>query len=165
MDTARTTMFLLGAATGAGIVYLFHPDCGRTRRRRIVDQAQDKALSTARTVTDEVNAGLDHARNTMMGAVAEALPDERPENDQALVSKVRSEVLGGATWSAYTINVDACDGVVTLRGQVDRSEQISELEDDVRGVTGVEEVENHLHVPGVEPPNTAAARRASTPRR
>jgi osmotically-inducible protein OsmY len=152
MDTTKTTAFLTGVAAGAGIMYLFHPDCGRSRRNRLADQAHDKAVSSANTVVAQVNDSLDHVQNKVTGSVAEALPDEKPENDQTLIAKVRSEVLGGR-WGAYTINVDASDGVVTLRGQVDRDEQVSELEEDVAGVTGVEEVRNFLHIPGVPAPN------------
>jgi osmotically-inducible protein OsmY len=161
MHTNRMTTFLLGAVTGAGSMYLFHPDCGRARRRRIADQTQDKAMSAATTAIEQANATLDHTHNKVMGAVAEALPDANPANEQTLISKVRSEVLGSAEWSAYTVNIDACEGVVTLRGQLDRPEQIAELEDNVRGVSGVEDVENLLHLPGTDPQNTAPARRAS----
>jgi mycoredoxin len=99
-------------------------------------------------------------RDRAVGAahqLARTEADEWPENDAVLVDKIRSEVLGGPEWSPYTINVDAARGVVALRGQVDRPEQVDELEERVRNVPGVREVHSYLHLPGNEPPNVEEA--------
>ncbi len=45
------------------------------------------------------------------------------------------------------ININAEEGVVFLRGQVDRPELVGELEARVRAVKGVRAVENLLHLP------------------
>lgn len=147
----RTTPFILGA-TAAGLVYLFDPDNGRGRRARIADQMTSKL----RGATHEVNAKLDDVHNRAFGAVAEALPDEKPESDAALVQKVKSEVIGREPWGSQTIDVEAVDGVVTLRGQLDTSQQIEDLCDAVSGVTGVKDVTDLLHLPG-QPAKDAAA--------
>ena len=49
--------------------------------------------------------------------------------------------------------MNAENGVVYLRGEADRSELIETLENQVRKVEGVQEVENLLHLPG-EPAKT-----------
>jgi osmotically-inducible protein OsmY len=65
---------------------------------------------------------------------------------------VRSEALRGEDVPAGEINVNVQDGVVQLRGELQRPELINELVDRVRGVQGVREVENLLHLPGTEAP-------------
>jgi osmotically-inducible protein OsmY len=46
------------------------------------------------------------------------------------------------------INLNVEDGVVVLRGQLERPEQIRHLEASVRKVPGVKGVKNLLHLPG-----------------
>lgn len=151
--------FLLGAVTGAGITYVLDPDMGRTRRK----YAMDKVRGASNSAQDEVTGRLDQATDKLMGTVAEALPESPPPNEQTLVAKVRSEVLGDPRWRDRTINVDAAGGTVTLRGQVDDAEQRDALVEAVDGVTGVDRVESLLHLPGEEPPNIRAPRAASDP--
>ena len=74
-------------------------------------------------------------------------------NDQTLLAKVRSEVLGGARWADQHVLVDACDAVITLRGVVDDPDSIADLCDAVAAVDGVRAVETHLHRPGTRAPN------------
>lgn len=149
--------FLLGVVTGAGITYIFDPDSGTARRKVVTD----KLRGTASAAQDEISGRLDQATDVAMGTIADALPDDPPPNEQALVAKVRSEVLGDPRWKDHTINVDAAGGAVTLRGQVDDASQRDDLAEAVEGVTGVDEVENLLHLPGEEPPNITAPRDAS----
>ncbi|HEX6330811.1 MAG TPA: BON domain-containing protein [Actinomycetota bacterium] len=59
------------------------------------------------------------------------------------------------------INVDAVDGVVTLRGELAERRLIDQVEERVRGVPGVVTVENLLHTRAEEPANKRAAIRAS----
>jgi osmotically-inducible protein OsmY len=51
------------------------------------------------------------------------------------------------------INVNAENGVVFLRGQVERRELVDDLGARVRKVRGVRGVTNLLHVPGSPPPS------------
>ena len=152
--------FLLGAATGAGITYVLDPDMGAARRK----QAVDKVRGTAHSAQDEVSGRLDQATDKLMGSVAESLPDSPPANEQTLVAKVRSEVLGDPRWQGRTINVEASGGTVTLRGEVDDEKQRDALVEAVEGVSGVDAVESLLHLPGEDPPNVSAPRAASDPR-
>jgi osmotically-inducible protein OsmY len=50
------------------------------------------------------------------------------------------------------ININAEYGVITLRGAVDRPDQIDELERRVRRVNGVQDVANLLHLSGTTAP-------------
>jgi osmotically-inducible protein OsmY len=167
----NVTSFLLGAITGAGVMYLVDPKAGRQRRdaaatqlRLSAERAQESADAAAATATEKAQAAVGSAQQTdkLTGAVADALPDEQPANAVTLVAKVRSEVLGN--WSQYAINVDAAEGIVTLRGEVDPAHRDA-IAEAVEGVTGVDEVENLLHAPGEEPTNVTASRRASATKR
>jgi osmotically-inducible protein OsmY len=161
----NVTSFLLGAITGAGVMYLVDPKAGRQRRDAAATQLRlsaERAQESADAAQQTVSGKLDHATDKLTGAVADALPDEQPANAVTLVAKVRSEVLGN--WSQYAINVDAAEGIVTLRGEVDPAHRDA-IAEAVEGVTGVDEVENLLHAPGEEPTNVTASRRASATKR
>jgi osmotically-inducible protein OsmY len=51
-----------------------------------------------------------------------------------------------------SVNVNVQNGVVQLRGEIERPELIDELVEKTRKVQGVEAVENLLHVPGTPAP-------------
>jgi hypothetical protein len=59
------------------------------------------------------------------------------------------------------VNVE--DGVVVLRGEVERSTQILEIEGAVRRIPDVLDVQNLLHRPGEIAPNKAEAMRSERP--
>lgn len=77
-----------------------------------------------------------------------------PETDAVLVSKVESEVLGNPDFPKGSVSINAEDGVIVLRGQVERPDQIRRLEKAVRKVDGVLDVENLLHLPGTPAPSS-----------
>ena len=70
-----------------------------------------------------------------------------------------SEVLGGA--DKRRISVNAEDGIVVLRGEVESAEEMNSIAEAVMRVPGVTGVENLLHLPGEPAPNKAPAREAS----
>ena len=77
-----------------------------------------------------------------------------PENDPTLEQKVQSEIFQGLDIPSGQININAEDGVIVLRGAVDRPDQITDIERRVRGVTGVQDVRNLLHLQGTPAPTT-----------
>jgi osmotically-inducible protein OsmY len=146
--------FALGAVTASVAAYLMD----RGRRKRLFDR-----------VAGAFRRGVRRGERTARHAAAEAYgfkqkathlreqPKETP-NDATLTAKVESEVLRGADVPKGDINVNAENGVVVLRGQVERPELIEELETKVRKVQGVRDVENLLHLPGSEAPMHQAHR-------
>jgi osmotically-inducible protein OsmY len=50
------------------------------------------------------------------------------------------------------LNINAENGTVFLRGQVESSELVEELGKRVRRISGVRQVENLLHLPGMPAP-------------
>ena len=73
-------------------------------------------------------------------------------DDVTLAHKVESILFRDRDVPKGQINVNAENGVLFLRGEVERPELVGELEARVRKVRGVRGVENLLHVPGHPPP-------------
>jgi hypothetical protein len=71
-----------------------------------------------------------------------------PPNDVTLARKVESELFRDPDFPKGQINVNAEGGVIVLRGEMDRPEQINAIEAAVRSIPGVRAVENLLHLPG-----------------
>jgi len=69
-----------------------------------------------------------------------------------LAHKVETIIFRDADVPKGQINVNAVDGVVYLRGEVEQPDMIRELEEAARAVQGVREVENLLHTPGAPAP-------------
>lgn len=82
-------------------------------------------------------------------------------DDETLTQRVESEIYRDTTLPKGPVTIHARDGVVTLRGALERHEQMRALEDAVRKVPGVRDVENLLHLPETAAPNKRAALEAS----
>lgn len=150
----KAPLVLLVGAAGAVLQYFLDPQRGRTRRVQTKDQVLAAIRRPARRAQDSVSKSAQYAQDRAKGLAHEvSASDEAPAEDHTLVDKVRSEVLGKPEYSGYTINVNAVDGVVTLRGELDQPELINALRDDVAEVPGVREVESFLHLPDTPPPN------------
>jgi osmotically-inducible protein OsmY len=74
------------------------------------------------------------------------------DNDPTLARKVESELYRDGRAPKGTIDVNAQDGVVQLRGVAESQELIDDAVQRARSVDGVRDVENLLHLPGVEAP-------------
>ena len=150
---------IIGTIVGAVARHFTDPELGRTRRVKTKDMAAARVRRPLRKSADTAQKKATVAQDRAAGLAHEATTSEAeqlPEDDRALVDKVRSEALGGEDWRPYTINVNALDGVVTLRGQVDTSDKIAQAIKAVQGVAGVRSIESYLHLPGEEPPNAAS---------
>lgn len=150
------TRMWLSFAAGAAAAYFLDPERGRTRRVQTKDQVAGAVRRQRRQLERQVNQKSDYLTDRAKGLAHEIGRQEdtqAPDEDRTLVDKVRSEVLGAEEFQPYTINVDATDGVVVLRGQMDRPDQIRALRDAVTKVPGVRDVESFLHLPGTPPPN------------
>jgi osmotically-inducible protein OsmY len=126
---------------------------GRPRRAKLKDQLGALARRTRR----EAERKTEYARGQAEGMRHVGSSDSPPPSDAALKAKVESEVLSRASYPKGSINVTTVDGIVELRGTCESSDQINELEAEVRKVTGVIDVHNYLHTPGTPAPNKADA--------
>ena len=73
-------------------------------------------------------------------------------DDVTLARQVESELFREENAPKGQISVNAANGVVQLRGEVEQPELIDELVQRARSVQGVRDVENLLHLPGQEAP-------------
>ena len=153
------SMKTLAAATaGAGLAYLLDPDRGRARRAKL----RDKTRATMRREREALERRAHYERGRLEGVrhkVADRHHPHEPETDQVLVDKVRSEVLGRRPDVAHQLSIDACRGVVTIRGEVDETAAMTSLSDSITRLPGVERVIDLTHAPGEMAPNKADARR------
>jgi hypothetical protein len=155
-------MLVAGSALGALTMFLFDPAQGRRRRALIRDKVSHMRRVMTRDMPHTMEKRGRYARGVARGIVhetTEALPfngHPAESDNETLVARVRSEVLRNDHIKAGEIHVDAHDGCVTLRGQLQHPDQIRRLVRDSANVSGVREVRNYLHLPGTPPPNKAS---------
>jgi osmotically-inducible protein OsmY len=138
------------AAVGAGIAALAGlAALLRNRNRR------EKAASVAQSAASSVGGAAQQAAESAKGAAHEATAPVRHSgreyDDVTLARKVESEVLGAEDAPKGAVVVNARDGVVELRGEVKRPEDVKALGAAAAKVAGVKDVNNLLHTPGSEP--------------
>ena len=73
-------------------------------------------------------------------------------DDQTLVDRVESEIFRDRKEVKGKVNINAEEGVVVLRGELESQDLIEDLVKAAREVDGVRNVENLLHTPGTEAP-------------
>jgi ElaB/YqjD/DUF883 family membrane-anchored ribosome-binding protein len=151
--TRRIGTGLMAGAAGAAAAFFLDPVSGKRRRRL----AKDWATARIRGLARRGNAARRFAAARASGAI-QGIRHRRdgaiPENDQVLAHKVESELFQDIDISSGRIVINAERGTVVLRGQVDRTDDIRRIEDRVRRIAGVGEVENLLHLPGQPAPTS-----------
>jgi osmotically-inducible protein OsmY len=139
----------VGAAGAAGLAagYFLDPDSGK-RRRHI---ARDRTLSLLRRGAETTRREAEYRTGQVEGKVEAAKSKARPEkpapNDQALAERVKSEIFQPADAPKGSVNVNVEHGVVYLRGEVKRPDEIKKLVDQAGSIDGVAGVENLLNTP------------------
>jgi len=139
-------VFVLAGAIGAAIAYFFDPDNGR-RRRKI---AVDKLGKYGRQAGTRAQGAAAQAEGLKQKATHRQEEPKPQPDDATLARKVETEIFRGADVPKGQINVNAEDGVVYLRGEVEKPDMIEDLGAKARSVQGVLGVENLLHAPGEE---------------
>jgi BON domain-containing protein len=153
----RSTLWPLTAATatGAAAMYLFDPRLGHRRRRAV---RQRSAALVRRSLRRSLHAEqrLQSRAYGLAKKAAHRREEWKDYDDATLAHKV--ETMLGHDWRAPKghFNVDACDGIVTLRGLLDDQQTIDHIVKRVREIQGVRGVVNLLHLPGTVPPNLDA---------
>ena len=143
---SQVPFFMAAALGGAALAYYLDSQNGRRRRH----QSRDKALSFLRQGTKRGRKLVHHVAADAAGTARRAAhavrpPEEVELDDATLVDKVESIVFRDHDLPKGQVNINAENGVVFLRGQVDRPELVEALEKRVRKVRGVRDVENLLH--------------------
>jgi osmotically-inducible protein OsmY len=152
MRSRQMPFFLAAAMGGAALAYFLDPQQGR-RRRHVT---RDRALSLAKHGARRGRKLVSHASSDARGYVERARHARggaEDLDDRTLVDKVESIVFRDRDVPKGQINVNAENGVIFLRGEVERPELVETLEARVRKVRGVRGVENLLHLHGTAAPN------------
>ena len=82
-------------------------------------------------------------------------------DDVTLARKVETELFRDAKSLKGKVNIDAVDGVVTLRGTVKNPAENKAIEAKVRSIPEVRDVENLLHQPKTSAPTRQKPKRAT----
>ena len=143
--------FALGALIGAFLSYFLDPQGGRRRRHGVVDRTLG-TMRRGRRKTAQAGRLVAAEAHGLKQKVTHLREEEKTFDDVTLVRKVETEIFRGPDVPKGQINVSAADGVVALRGEVDRPELIGDLVTRTRRIQGVRDVENLLHLPGTPAP-------------
>jgi BON domain len=136
----RLRLIVLGAA----LSYFFDPDNGKRRRKSTIDRlAAVFRRHGGRMVGRTVSRG--HALKQKATHRREE-PKPQPD-DVTLARKVETEIFREPDVPKGKINVNAENGKIVLRGEVDSAEMIDELVSKASKVQGVQDVESLLHTP------------------
>jgi osmotically-inducible protein OsmY len=145
-----------GVAAGAAGAYFLDSQNGK-RRRHV---AFDRAKALLRRGAAESERRVRYATGVAKGAAHKATGDGAESlPDPDLANKVRTEIFRDPEAPKGGVSVNAENGTIYLRGEVDSPEQIESLGAKAREVNGVRGVVNLLHLPGEPAPTkeTAAA--------
>jgi osmotically-inducible protein OsmY len=131
-------------ALGAALSYFFDPENGRRRRKVAADRLAGLARRHGKRAIKGTVARTQalKQRSTHIREEAKPQPD-----DVTLARKVETEIFRDAEVPKGQINVNAENGKIVLRGEVDSPELIEDLVTKARKVQGVQEVESLLHTP------------------
>ncbi len=157
----RRWPMIFAAMLGAIAAYYADPALGRRRRALVRDRASHMRHVVTRTIPRRIEK-----RARFLGGVARGIRHETADfvlhdghhvqvDDETLVARVRSEALRSGTIKSGEINLEAYEGCVTLRGQLEHPGDVRRLVESVRRVEGVRQVRSYLHLPGTLPPNKA----------
>jgi hypothetical protein len=145
------------AALGGALSYFLDPDQGNRRRSVARDRVLAAFRRGGREAAGMAQGAAAQAQGAAQRAAAAARPEQPPPNDETLAHKVETNIFRDADVPKGKINVNAVDGVVTLRGEVDDPALIERLEAETRNIAGVRAVENLLHTPGTPAPHSEAS--------
>jgi BON domain len=140
----------LALTAGVVLEFFFDPRSGRRRRHL----ARDRATAAFRRRARRVDRHTHYEAGKVVGLTHKLTHRNHlaPElDDVSLVRKVESELFRDRTIPKGQISINADRGIVVLRGQLEDQELIRRIENDVRTVAGVQDVENLLH-PATVPP-------------
>jgi hypothetical protein len=156
----RVGTLLVGGIAGAASMFMLDPRAGRRRRALVRDRlngARNRSIRRAQRFSRRTGAEIYGMRHLL----THVRPKRKPTpNDATLARTVESHLFRDPSVPKGRINLSAESGVVVLRGEMDRSGQITAIEEMVRRVPGVYDVENLLHVRGTPAPNKVAALKA-----
>jgi osmotically-inducible protein OsmY len=148
-------VLMIGAAIGAAAAWFFDPQNGARRR----NMTRDRILAFFRQggrKAERAGRGVAASAYGVKQKATHLKEEKKPQpDDVTLARKVETEIFREADAPKGKVNVNAENGVVFLRGEVDDESLIKDLEKAARKIQGVREVENLLHTAGTPTPQTS----------
>jgi osmotically-inducible protein OsmY len=136
----RLRLIVLGAA----LAYFFDPENGKRRRKMMVQ----RLAALSRRHGERVVGGTVAQGQALKQKATHLREEPKPQpDDVTLARKVETEIFREPEVPKGKINVNAENGKIVLRGEVDSAEMIDELVSKARKVQGVQDVESLLHTP------------------
>jgi hypothetical protein len=153
-DAPRAAKALAAGAAGAVASFFLDPQSGKRRRHVAFDRATGFIRRRALGADRQARYMAGQAKGAVHRATHEGSSrDPSRLNDPALARKVETEIFRGDDVPKGSINVNAENGVIYLRGEVKHPEDIERLGEATRAVEGVTGVKNLLHLPKTEAPH------------
>ena len=151
-DPSRAATALGGSGLGLVLMYFFDPQSGK-RRRHVV---RDRTLAFFRRI-GRAFARLGRRQQSYAYGLSQRALHLREQakpgmDDVTLTRKIETVIFRDADAPKGQVDVNVEDGIVFLRGEVQTPEQYGQLEREARGVKGVRDVHNLLHLPGQAAP-------------
>ena len=141
-----------GLAVGAVLEYFLDSGAGRRRRHTARDKALSQVRRGERRAVGRARKAELHAIGVARRTVVGRIRKHEPLDDASLAHKVESQLYRRAGIPKGHISINAEDGVVFLRGVLERPEDIQAIEAVAREIDGVRAVENLVHAPGTPAP-------------
>jgi osmotically-inducible protein OsmY len=152
---------LLAGAAGALTAFFADPERGNARRKEAVDRVGGFARHT-RHRAERWLGGIRAKTRGWSQQLSHLRPARTYLDDNTLRDRVESELFRDPDVPKGNLNLDVAGGRVTLRGQLQRPEQIRQVQERVASLPGVLEVQSYLHLEGTEAPNKAEVRNLSS---
>jgi BON domain-containing protein len=154
----RMARLLAAFALGALAEYFIFDRRHAARRRHL---ARERGLAVLRRRSHDAARRAKYLEGVAQGVAykaAHAVPGvggrKAPPDDVTLAQKVESIAFREARVPKEHVNVNAENGVVSLRGRLERDEQITQLVRATEAIEGVRSVNNLLHTPGASTTTT-----------
>jgi len=141
-----------GLAVGAMLEYFLDPSVGRRRRHGARDRARSRLRRGERRALVRARRAESHAVGIARRTINARRRAEEPLDDLTLAQKVESQLFRRAGVPKRQVSVNAEEGVVFLRGVMERQEDIDRLGEEALRIDGVRTVENLLHIAGTRAP-------------
>ncbi len=154
---SRVLTFVAGAAAGAAATYFLDPQGGARRRSETREKAVTTVKSSAASAASQATAQAGKVAGKAQSAARSAMPGHEDYDDVTLVRKVESEIFRAADAPKGEVSVNAENGVVFLRGELDDATWIERLGREAEQVDGVKAVRNLLHAAGTPAPTAPGA--------
>jgi hypothetical protein len=143
-----------GLVVGALLEYFLDPRTGRRRRHTARDRSLSRLRRGERRAIMRARRAESHAVGVARRTINSRRRAEEQPDDVTLAQKVESQLFRRAAVPKGQVSVNAEEGVVFLRGVMERQEDIERMGDEARRIEGVRDVENLVHRPGTPAPSS-----------